>query len=41
MDPLVQLGVQRLPWSWGLTIEVGFFVPAAVVLMMLSRRLRT
>jgi hypothetical protein len=40
MDPLVQLGVQQLAWSSGLAIEVGFFVPAGIVLMMLSRRLR-
>jgi hypothetical protein len=41
MDPLIQLGVQRLAWSLGLAIEVGFFIPAGIVLMMLSRRLRT
>jgi hypothetical protein len=41
MDPMVQLGVQRLPWSAGLTIEVGFFIPAGIILMTLSRRLRT
>ena len=40
LDPLVQLGVQRLPWSTGLAIEVGFFIPAGIVLMTLSRRLR-
>lgn len=40
LDPLVQLGVQRLPWSSGLAIELGFFIPAGVVLMILSRRLR-
>jgi len=40
LDPLVQLGVQRLPWSAGLAIEVGFFIPAGIVLMTLSRRLR-
>ena len=40
MDPLVQLGVQQLAWSSGLAVEVGFFVPAGIFLMMLSRRLR-
>lgn len=40
IDPVVQLGVQRLPWSSGLAIEVGFFIPAAVVLMIFSRHLR-
>jgi hypothetical protein len=40
LDPLVQLGVRRLPWSSGLAIEVGFFIPAGIVLMTLSRRLR-
>ena len=40
LDPLVQLGFQGLPWSSGLAIEVGFFIPAGFALMMLSRRLR-
>jgi hypothetical protein len=40
VDPLVQLGVQHLAWSIGLAIEVGFFIPAGIVLMTLSRRLR-
>jgi len=40
VDPLLQLSVQRLPWSSGLATELGFFIPAAVVLMMFSRRLR-
>jgi hypothetical protein len=40
LDPLVQLGVQRLSWSSGLVIEVGFFIPAGIVLMTVSRRLR-
>lgn len=40
LDPLVQIVVQRLPWSSGLTIEVGFFILAGFVLMTLSRRLR-
>ena len=39
-DPLIQLGVQQLPWSSGLAIEVGFFIPAGVLLMALSHRLR-
>jgi hypothetical protein len=41
LDPLIQLGIQRLAWSSGLAIEVGFFVPTGIVLMMLSRRLRS
>jgi hypothetical protein len=40
LDPLVQLGIQRMAWSSGLAIEVGFFVPAGIVLLALSRRLR-
>jgi len=40
MDPVVQLGVQHLPWSAGLSIEVGFFIPTGIILMILSRRLR-
>jgi len=40
LDPLVQLGIQKLGWSWSLAIEVGFFVPAGVALMTLSHRLR-
>ncbi|HEY1374777.1 MAG TPA: hypothetical protein VGH50_20055 [Candidatus Binatia bacterium] len=39
LDPFVQLGVQRLPWSSGLAIEIGFFIPAGIILMILSRRL--
>jgi hypothetical protein len=39
VDPLIQLGVQRLPWSSGLATEIGFFIPAGLVLMVLSRRL--
>jgi hypothetical protein len=41
IDPLVQLVVQRLPWSLGLAIEIGFFIPAGIILMMLSRRVAT
>jgi hypothetical protein len=40
LDPLVQLGVQRVAWSPGLAVEVGFFVPVGVLLLWLSRRLR-
>ncbi len=40
MDPLVQLGVHHLAWSLGLVIEIGFFIPAGIILMTLSRRLR-
>jgi len=39
VDPLVQLGLQHLPWSSGLAIEIGFFIPAGIILMILSRRL--
>jgi hypothetical protein len=37
IDPFIQLGVQRLSWSVGLAIEIGFFVPAGVILMIASR----
>ncbi|HEY7167945.1 MAG TPA: hypothetical protein VIB79_25535 [Candidatus Binatia bacterium] len=40
LDPAVQLGFWHLPWSMGLAIEVGFSIPAGVVLMALSRRMR-
>ena len=39
VDPVLCVGVQGLPWSQGLIVEVGFFVPAGVALMALSRRL--
>jgi hypothetical protein len=39
LDPLVQLEVQRVAWSPGLAIEVGFFVPAGALLLWVSRRL--
>ncbi|MHB8874909.1 MAG: SDR family NAD(P)-dependent oxidoreductase [Myxococcaceae bacterium] len=38
VDPLLQIGVQRLPWSSGLVIEVGFFVPAGLLLLFAARR---
>jgi hypothetical protein len=39
LDPAVQLGVQGLGWSIGLMIEVGFFVPAGILLLVFARRL--
>jgi len=39
MDPFLQLGVQQLSWSSGLAIELGFFIPAGIILMILSQRL--
>ena len=39
LDPLVQIGVQGLDWSTGLVIEVAFFVPAGILLFVVSRRL--
>jgi len=40
VDPIVQLEIQRVAWSPGLAIEVGFFVPAGALLMWVSKRLR-
>jgi hypothetical protein len=40
LDPLLQLGVQRVAPSSGLYVEVGFFVPAGLVLLWVARRLR-
>jgi hypothetical protein len=37
LDPLVQIGVHGLDWSTGLIVEVGFFVPAGLALLLLSR----
>ena len=39
LDPALQLGVQRLAVSTGLLVEVGFFVPAGLVLLLVARRL--
>jgi len=39
VDPLLCVGVQKLPWTKGLFVEVGFFVPAGVALWALARRL--
>jgi|CXWL01.1.fsa_nt_gi short-subunit dehydrogenase len=39
IDPLLQIVVQRLTWSSGLLIEMGFFIPAGIALLFLSRRL--
>jgi len=40
VDPLLQIGVQRLGWSSGLIVEVSFFIPAGVALLIVSRKLR-
>lgn len=39
IDPLLCVGVQGLPWSKGLLVEVGFFVPAGLVLWVVAGRL--
>jgi hypothetical protein len=39
VDPALQLGVHHLGWSFGLAVEVGFFVPAGLGLGWLARRL--
>ncbi len=41
LDPVIQIAVQNTDWSTGLIIEVGFFVPAGVALLLLSRRLKS
>ena len=40
IDPVLQIAVQRLRWSTGLVIEVSFFVPAGLALLLAARRLR-
>jgi hypothetical protein len=37
LDPVLCVGVQGLPWSKGLFMEVGFFVPAGLALCALAR----
>lgn len=41
LDPLLCVAVQGLPWSKGLLVEVGFFVPAGLALWLLAGRLST
>jgi hypothetical protein len=41
VDPVVQLGFQQLEWSAGLVVEVAFFVPAGLALLLLARRIDT
>ncbi|RNC68261.1 MAG: SDR family NAD(P)-dependent oxidoreductase [Desulfuromonadales bacterium] len=41
VDPVLCVGVQGLPWSKGLIVEMGFFVPAGFFLWALARRLST
>ena len=41
IDPLLCVGVQGLPWSKGLLVELGFFVPAGLVLWVVAGRLST
>jgi hypothetical protein len=40
LDPTLQIGVQRLGWSSGLIVEVGFFVPAGLARMLVAYKLR-
>ena len=40
VDPVVQVGVHGLPWSPGLLVEIGFFVPAGVGMLWARGRLR-
>jgi hypothetical protein len=37
LDPVLCVVVQGLPWSRGLSVEVGFFVPAGIGLWALAR----
>jgi hypothetical protein len=39
LDPVLCVAVQGLPWSKGLLVEVGFFVPAGLALWVLAGRL--
>ncbi len=41
LDPLFQIVIQKMSWSSGLIIEVGFFIPAGLGLMWLHRRLES
>jgi short-subunit dehydrogenase len=41
LDPVLCVGVQALPWSRGLFIETGFFVPAGLALWVLASRLKS
>jgi hypothetical protein len=41
LDPVLCVAVQGLPWSQGLYVEVGFFVPAGVALWALASWLST
>lgn len=38
-DPVLCVGIQGLPWSKGLWIEVGFLGPAGIALWIVARRL--
>lgn len=40
LDPMLTVAVQGLPWSKGLFVEMGFFIPAGVVLAVVAARLR-
>ena len=39
LDPLIQLGGHRLRWTWGLVIEVAFFIPAGIASLLFARQL--
>lgn len=38
IDPLLQIAVQKLTWSSGLLIEMGFFIPSGLLLVVLAKR---
>ncbi|HSQ67311.1 MAG TPA: hypothetical protein VLM85_29045 [Polyangiaceae bacterium] len=40
LDPVLQIAVQKLGLSSGLLVEVGFFVPAGLFLMVVAYKLR-
>lgn len=40
LDPVLQVAVQKLPWSPGLIIEMVFFIPAGLLTGWLAMRLR-
>lgn len=39
LDPILCVGVQGLPWSTGLFIEIAFFTPVGIGLAIVARRL--
>jgi hypothetical protein len=40
LDPVLQVGVQGMEWSRGLIVEMVFFIPAGLTLLLIARAMK-